>query len=402
MPLPAPPRRFSRAVRKPTGERFAVHRGFLERVACRTPLGRNERREVIADLFHEGVRRQPFLHRFMGLMILSSLIAVLGLLADSTAVVIGAMLVAPLMGPVLGVSAALVMDWPQRIWSSACTVALGSGAAIGLAFLVSLLLPGDPERLSDELLARTSPTIIDLGVALVAGGAGAFAKVRQQAADAIVGVAVAVALVPPLAVTGITLELGRYQMATGAFLLFLANVIGIISSAAIAFVILGLVPTSRMRSTRAHVSHGLQLAALGTVAVVAPLQMVDHWRPDPTIDSNPEELVAEAVSGWRSDVSVISVVLDRPEDSDIAVIQLTVASEQGTDADLGVDELAEDLALVIGEPVEVVLTHVESNVERAVVEDDELDAAEAEAEAADKAAKDSKDAVSASSRTPKD
>ena len=385
MPLPSRKTRSERRTPRTSVERLAVPRGLLERMACRTPLGQPERQAVIADLFHEGRRRQPFLHRFLGLMTLSSLIAVLGLLADSTAVVIGAMLVAPLMGPVLGVSAALVMDWPHRIWSSAITVAMGSGVSVGLAFLVSLLLPGSPELLSDELLARTSPTILDLGVALVAGGAGAFAKVRQQAADAIVGVAVAVALVPPLAVTGITLELGRYQMATGAFLLFLANVIGIVSSAAVAFVVLGLVPTSRMRSTRSHVAHGLQLAAVGTVAVVAPLQLIDQWRPEPTIDSNPQELVAETVQGWRTDVSVISVALERPEDSEVAVIQLTVASEQGTDADLGVAELAEDLALVIGEPVEVVLTHVESNVERAVIEDDELDAAEAEIKAAEEA-----------------
>ena len=92
----------------------------------RDPLGQTERKRVVASLFHEGVRRIPFLHRFYSLMTLSVLIAVLGVLADSTAVVIGAMLVAPLMAPVLGVSAALVMDWPGRAMRSGWVAITGS------------------------------------------------------------------------------------------------------------------------------------------------------------------------------------------------------------------------------------------------------------------------------------
>ncbi len=371
MPRFLPPA-LSRAADSARLRQFAPRQSWLEVVARRQPLGRAERRDLVRSLFHEGKRRSPFLHRFMSLMTLSVLIAVLGILADSTAVVIGAMLVAPLMGPVLGVSAAIVMDWPSRVWSSALTVFMGSAVAVAIAALVSFVMPGDPQQLSDELLARTSPTILDLAVALVAGSAGAFAKVRRQAADAIVGVAVAVALVPPLAVIGVTLELGRYQMAIGSFLLFLANVIGIIASAAATFVILGLVPSSRMRSARTHVAHGLQLAALGAVAIVLPLQLMDQWRPDPTIDSDPEQLVAEAVEAWRNDVSIIAVELVHPEDEEAApIIELTVSSGSNADRPLGVERLAEDLASIIGEPVEVVLTNVESNVERAVVEEPE-------------------------------
>ncbi|MBT8240282.1 MAG: DUF389 domain-containing protein, partial [Acidimicrobiia bacterium] len=258
----------------------------------------------------------------MSLMMLSVLIAVLGVLADSTAVVIGAMLVAPLMDPVLGVAVGLVMDWRERIFTSATTVVTGSAVAVGVAALVSYLLPGDPERLSGELLARTSPTLVDLAVALVAGSAGAYAKLRRQAADAIVGVAVAVALVPPLAVVGTTLELGRYQMALGAFLLFLANVSGIVTAAATTFVILGLVPSSRLRSTRGRVARSLRLAVLGTVAIIAPLQLVDVWRPQPTLDSDPEELVAAAVAAWRTDVSIIAMDLRIDESESTPVLGL--------------------------------------------------------------------------------
>jgi uncharacterized hydrophobic protein (TIGR00271 family) len=302
----------------------------------------------------------------MALMMLSVLIAVLGVLADSTAVVIGAMLVAPLMDPVLGVAVALVMDWRERIFTAGMTVVTGSAVAIAVAAVVSLLLPGDPERLSSELLARTSPTLIDLAVALVAGSAGAYAKLRRQAADAIVGVAVAVALVPPLAVVGTTLELGRYQMALGAFLLFLANVSGIITAAAATFVILGLVPSSRLRTTRGHVAQSFRLAVLGTVAIVAPLQLVDTWRPDPTLDSNPEELVAEAVAAWRNDVSIIAMDLRLDEPESTPTIGLAVAARPNTTEPLGVEDLAADLSTIIGEPIRVELTTLESKVESAV------------------------------------
>ncbi|NNF54634.1 MAG: DUF389 domain-containing protein [Acidimicrobiales bacterium] len=337
----------------------------------RTPLSRTERKVVVDSLFHEGARRSPFLHRYYSLTMLSVLIAVLGLLADSTAVVIGAMLVAPLMGPVLGVSAALVMDWPRRVAGSAATVATGSFFAVALATVISFAMPGDPPMLSDELLARTSPTLLDLAVALVAGSAGAYAKVRRQAADAIVGVAVAVALVPPLAVIGITLELGRYQMALGSFLLFLANVSGIVTAGALTFIVLGFVPGGRLHSTRSHVARSLRLATLGSVLIVAPLQVMDQWRPEPTIDSNPQELVAAAVEAWRGDVSIIAMDLTLGDgDATAPLIELTVTSDLDPQRPLAVDTLAEELALIIGEPVEVSLTTVESNVQTAIGEGD--------------------------------
>ncbi len=370
-PFPVPPEGWpSRPHRPGTRRRSPVQETIALLAGRPRPMGRTERRSIVQSLFHEGPRRGPFLHRFHSLMVLSVAIAVLGLLANSTAVVIGAMLVAPLMGPTLAVAAALVMDWRRRVATSAMTVLVGSALAVGLSALMSFLLPGDPEQLSEELLARTSPTLLDLAVALLAGAAGAYAKLRRQAADAIVGVAVAVALIPPLAVLGITLELGRYQMAMGALLLFLANVSGIVTAAAATLLLLGFVPSTRLRSKRARVAQSLRLAVLGTVAVVAPLQVVDQWRPQPTLDSNPEELVAEAVDAWRSDVTIIAFAMTRTDPDRPPVLELTVASDNGIDSPLGADRLAEDLATIVGEPVEVVLTAVESNVESAVGEGD--------------------------------
>ena len=336
--------------------------------AKRTPLTPTARAKVVQALFHEGARRTAFLHRFYCLMGLSVVIAVLGLLANSTAVVIGAMLVAPLMAPVLGISAAIVMDWPRRAFNEAVTASLGAALAVGLDALVSAIIPGDPHPLPAELLARTSPTMVDLGVALVAGAAGAYSHVRRQASDAIVGVAVAVALVPPLAVVGITLELGHYQMALGAFLLFLANVSGIITAGAVTFVAFGLVPSGRLTNSSLSITRGLRLATVGTLIVMAPLQIVDEWRPQATLASSPEEVVMATVNEWRQDVSLISMRVDMETANSTPRIELTLAQESGDSSPLGVEALADELAKSIGRSVDLVVTSLESNTQVATAE----------------------------------
>ncbi len=332
------------------------------------PLGKHERQRIIAGLFPEGKRRKPFLHRFYSLMTLSVLIAVFGVLADSTAVVIGAMLVAPLMAPVLGIAAAAVMDWTRRAaWATWVTLT-GTVLAIALAAAVSWLLPGDPQPLPNELLARTSPRLVDLGVALAAGSAGAYSQVRRQAGDAIVGVAVAVALIPPLAVIGITLQIGEWQMAFGAFLLFLANVIGMITAGERStFIVFGLVPNGRLFETRQPIARRLRMTVMTMVLVVAPLQIIDEWRPTPGNEfGSGQAMVAEAVGGWRADARIISMAIeDLVEKSEPPTVHLTIASSANRDEPLGVDLFAERISDAFGSSVNVVVTSVESNVESA-------------------------------------
>lgn len=300
-------------------------------------------------------------------MTLSVLIAVLGLIADSTAVVIGAMLVAPLMSPVLGIAAALVMDWSDRAMWSLWVAATGAIMAIAIAALVSWLMPGDPAPLPNELLSRTSPRLVDLGVALVAGAAGAYSHVRKQAGDAIVGVAVAVALIPPLAVVGVTLEMGQWQMAAGSFLLFLANVIGIITAGAVTFIMFGLVPKGRHFETRQPIARRLRTTVIATVLVVAPLQIIDEWRPTPVMSSAPgQALVTEVINGWRADVQIISIAIDDVvEETEAPQVHLTLANSSPDGIPLGVDVLADRISEAFGSSVNVIVTSVESNIESA-------------------------------------
>ncbi len=159
---------------------------------------------MLDELFFEGAERVPYLFRLATLMALSAVIAALGLIADSSAVVIGAMLVAPLMTPIMAFSASLVMGWPVRQVEAAVLVAAASAEAVGVGWVVSAVVPAfRPVLLSQELLSRTQPGLLDLAIAVAAGAAGGYVAVHRKAAGALPGVAIAVAVVPPLAAAGV-------------------------------------------------------------------------------------------------------------------------------------------------------------------------------------------------------
>ena len=144
---------------------------------------------------------------FFFMLVLSSAIETFGLLSNSAPAIIGAMIIAPLMAPILGLSYGIVVFDRQQIIRSAVTVVLGAFVVVLFAYLstafIGLGIAGS------EILSRTVPTLLDLGVAMAAGAAAAFAYSRKSITNSIAGVAIAVALVPPLAATGVGLALGR-------------------------------------------------------------------------------------------------------------------------------------------------------------------------------------------------
>lgn len=164
---------------------------------------------------------------------LATIIATFGLLSNSAATIIGGMIVAPLIIPIMGFAYALVILNPRLLSYSFGRLIYGIVFTVALAFISTEIIGfGIPES---EILARTEPTLLDLGVAIAAGTAGAYAKIRRSVSDAIPGVAIAVALVPPLCVVGIGLAVNDFSLSTGAFILFLTNLIGIILSALLVF-----------------------------------------------------------------------------------------------------------------------------------------------------------------------
>ena len=157
---------------------------------------------------------------------LSAIISTLGLLANSVAIIIGAMIIAPLMGPIVGMAYSTAMGNRKLLRRSIFTTLKGVILTVAVSYITALLIGLD--TVESEILSRTNPTLIDFGIALAAGMAGAFTQTRRSISDAIPGVAIAVALVPPLSVVGIGLALGQGSIATGALLLFCTNLICII------------------------------------------------------------------------------------------------------------------------------------------------------------------------------
>ncbi len=207
------------------------------------------------------------LARFSVLLFLSSMVAAVGLLQNSAAVVIGAMMIAPLMSPIMGVAASLVMGWGGRLLLGLVLVFASALGAIMVGWAFAALLSPAGTGLPAEVVTRCSPDIRDLLVALGAGAAGAFATVHKQISVALPGVAVAVAVVPPLAAVGVLLGRGQPELARGATLLFLTNLVGIVLMAAVVFLLSGLVPRNTFSERRSQILAALAAAAACATAV---------------------------------------------------------------------------------------------------------------------------------------
>ncbi|GAA4799688.1 DUF389 domain-containing protein [Actinomycetospora chlora] len=168
---------------------------------------------------------------FWVLLTLAAVIASAGVVADSTATVIGAMIVAPLMTPILGTALAVVLADRRQVVRSAVVVVAGALLVVVIGYLSGLLSPvPEVAATNSQVASRVAPELVDLVAALATGAVGAFALVRPDVSDTLPGVAIAISLVPPLAVVGLTLEAGAPDQSAGALLLFLTNVTAIIAT----------------------------------------------------------------------------------------------------------------------------------------------------------------------------
>jgi len=181
--------------------------------------------ERIRDqVFFDGPERVRRLTRFWLLLLLSTVIASAGVVSNSTATVIGAMIVAPLMTPILGLVAAVVLADRSNLVRCVLLVLAGAGAVIGLSWLLGVVVPYPVVAATNgQVASRVSPTIVDLIAAVATGAVGSVALARSDISDTLPGVAIAISLVPPLAVVGLTLESGAPHQSLGALLLFTTN-----------------------------------------------------------------------------------------------------------------------------------------------------------------------------------
>jgi uncharacterized hydrophobic protein (TIGR00271 family) len=252
------------------------------------------------------------------------------------------MMIAPLMAPIMGLAASLVMGWGHRLLHGTVIVALSVTGAVGLAWAIGAFLPVADTQLPTEVLVRSSPDVRDLGVALAAGAAGSYATLRRTMSGALPGVAVAVALVPPLATVGVLLGRGQPGLAMGAGLLFATNLFGILLAASVVFVATGFVPAHRFRSD------GHELALVMAVIAV-PTVLVGVLLTDRLIDSAQHahelRLATQTVVSWLGAGEDLNTV-----DLSGSSVQVNVT---GTSAPPPLQELTDSLGDVLGRPMTV-------------------------------------------------
>lgn len=205
---------------------------------------------------------------FQVLMVLSVMLALAGMYANSAPVIIGAMILAPLMAPIVSLAMGLARSELNLIKGSVKTLVIGIAWGLGCAVVLAWLMPFDIA--TDEMKSRMSPTLLDLLIAVISGIAGAYAHAKDEIAKSLAGVAIAVALVPPLSVAGIGLGWGDWHMARGALLLLTTNLVGISLAASATFLVLGFAPFTRAR-------RGLGVSLMIAAIVSVPLYIAyDH------------------------------------------------------------------------------------------------------------------------------
>ncbi len=210
--------------------------GWLTRAIDAGKDHRNALASVAEGLLVDLGDRRAKLSQFWVLLVLSATIAAGGVVGDATPAVIGAMIVAPLATPIYGVALAAVMGSSRHLRASLALLVAGILVNVLIGVVIGALSSARmPVDANPQILGRTAPTILDLTVAVATGIAGSFALIRRDVSNILAGVAIAISLVPVLAVVGITLGAGRLDLAWGALILFLTNVAAILVAGTITF-----------------------------------------------------------------------------------------------------------------------------------------------------------------------
>ncbi|HYB00025.1 MAG TPA: DUF389 domain-containing protein [Ktedonobacteraceae bacterium] len=298
-------------------------------------------------LFIEGPQTARRLTNFFALLLFATVIATYGVLSNSTATVIGAMLVAPLMEPMMATAAAVVMGSFPRALRALALAGAGAVSVILFSYLLSWVVPDVTiSFISDgEITSRIHPGLYALLTALGAGAAGAFITSRSEIAEALGGVAIAIALVPPLCVVGISLRQGQLDAAAGASLLFLTNFLAILLAGGVVFLVLGLGRSVVLHAQGRFRRRAFLLIVVGLLLVSIPLSLTAYQN----VTSARENAQATAeVQQWLAGTSY---QVDTVSSND-GVVEITV---EGTGQLKSTQQLANQLAVALGHPVVVEL-----------------------------------------------
>lgn len=271
---------------------------------------------------------------FLIMLVLSAIIAICGVIADSTATVIGAMIIAPLGTPILGIALGIVTGRIGLVGRSIMWVGVGLAIVVVLGWLFAQVI-ADPQALSSnsQILGRTTPHLLDMMAALATGTAGAFAMCRRDLSAVLPGVAISISLVPPLGVVGVCIGQGQWDAAFGALSLFLSNLFALVIAGSIVFTMAGYArdPGSKLTANRRR---AYLIVALLTFVTLLPLaantvvtialarysvqirEAATEWLGDPE-DSRVRDV------SWRGSTAVVHVI-----DSDGKVPDTSLLAEE--------------------------------------------------------------------------
>lgn len=297
---------------------------------------------------------------FFLLVALSSVIATLGLIIDSAAVIIGAMLVAPLMSPILGVSLASLAGDTRLFRHAVSALVRGGILAVGTAIALTWttqILPFNPilGSLPAEVLARSHPSPFDLIIAVAGGLAAAYALAQPQLSAALPGVAIATALMPPLCVIGIGIASGQWGIAGGALLLYLSNLAAIAFAGVLTFFGLGFRAQGQALN-RAGIPRSLKFSAALFAILFIPLALlsatfVRQGREDLLI----QDAVRRSIIARNAEL----VDVQTSQDGDVLHVNITIRSGKAFTIE-DVQLLQNELAVQLQRTISIVLTVIPS------------------------------------------
>jgi uncharacterized hydrophobic protein (TIGR00271 family) len=288
---------------------------------------------------------------FFIMISLAAIISTLGLLLNSPAVIIGGMLVAPLMSPIIGIALAIAQGDIRLLRDAAESTIKGIFLAVVIALFLASASP--LSVVNEEILARTTPNLLDLVVALASGAAGAYAISRKDVSAALPGVAIAAALVPPLGVIGIGLAINRPEVAGGGLLLFGTNLVAIILAGAMSFLLLGFRPARGVRERTIRLRRGLVVSVLFLFLISLPLAFILGKAAQATQE---REIISRMLNQELNSLEGVSLAsFDFDHQGKAIVLTVTVYATQEIEQET-VEHLSDVIGQAVGQPVTLRLT----------------------------------------------
>ena len=333
-------------------------------VKKRKSLSPEQRREILNQIFFEGEAYKPYVKQFYLLLALSALIATLGLVRNSPAVVIGAMLLSPLMTPILAFTASLVMGWPVRASRTATRLFIATVFVFGLAYLLPVIFRVPTNVvIPAEVLARTGPRIAELLIGLCAGIAAAYMLINKETISVLPGVAISVALVPPLCAAGLLTYLKEYVLAWQAFVLYTTNLVAIILTAGIVLLFAGLKPSVKDLKLNLRVAVGMVLITLFVALVAVPLSIRTF---NDLEDRHDRQVAISVVNNWIGENNVEIIDVDVEDNLLQVFLRINLPMESlyekrrvslraNLSPDMTIDTLKQRLIGALGKKVDITL-----------------------------------------------